>query len=142
MDEGAHAIAFAAGFFDDAPDLRAVGVGDFRAGGVARQVGDEGPGETGVVGSYWTRTNNPEIDVVIADTSPVAASIYAVGSIKWRSGSPFDNRDLSDLITHRGQLPGASVDTPLIVVPRSGCTVPAGPRLRIIEPDELVAAWA
>ena len=99
-------------------------------------------GETGVVGSYWTRTNNPEIDVVIADTSPVAASIYAVGSIKWRSGSPFDNRDLSDLITHRGQLPGASVDTPLIVVPRSGCTVPAGPRLRIIEPDELVAAWA
>ncbi|WP_223881289.1 DUF234 domain-containing protein [Nesterenkonia ebinurensis] len=29
-------------------------------------------GTPGVVGGYWTRTNNPEIDLVVGDKEPVA----------------------------------------------------------------------
>jgi uncharacterized protein len=77
----------------------------------------------GVVGAYWTRTNDPEIDIVIADRQPVAKRILGVGSIKWLEEAPFGRRDLARLLVHRSQLPGASAETPLIVVTRSGCEV-------------------
>lgn len=77
----------------------------------------------GVVGGYWTRTNDPEIDVVVADRGPVAQHIAAVGSIKWLENAPFDRHDLSRLLLHRAQLPGAGDDTPLLVLSRSGCEV-------------------
>lgn len=32
----------------------------------------------GIVGGYWTRTNNPEIDIVLGDRSPVAGHIIAL----------------------------------------------------------------
>jgi AAA+ ATPase superfamily predicted ATPase len=98
-------------------------------------------GEEGVIGGYWVRTNTPEIDIVIADKGPVARAIYAVGSIKWKASSPFDGHDLGDLIAHRGQLPGATVTTPLVVVTRSGSTASPVPQVRIIEPSELLDAW-
>ena len=77
----------------------------------------------GVVGAYWTRTNDPEIDIVIADRQPVAKRILGVGSIKWLEEAPFGRRDLARLLVHRSQLPGAGAETPLIVVARSGCEV-------------------
>ena len=79
-------------------------------------------GIPGVVGSYWTRTNNPEIDIVVADKEPVAGQVFALGSVKWLENSPFDAHDLGELQSHRLQLPGASADTPFIVVSRSGVT--------------------
>ncbi|KGM14424.1 ATP-binding protein [Cellulomonas bogoriensis] len=93
----------------------------------------------GMVGGYWTRSNDPEVDVVIADRSPVADQVRAVGSIKWLERQRFDRRDLSRLLTHRSQVPGADEDTPLVVVSRSGCDVPDVP---CIGPDELIRAWA
>lgn len=82
-----------------------------------------GDGPSGVVGGYWTRTNNPEIDIVVADRAPVAKEIIAVGSLKWLENAPFDAHDLGRLHAHRLQLPGATPDTPLLAVSRSGCTV-------------------
>ena len=106
------------------------------------EVGPCGPdGEARVIGGYWVRTNTPEIDIVTADKGSVARAIYAVGSIKGKATSPFDGHDLGDLIAHRGQLPGATVTTPLIVVTRSGSTASPVPQLRIIEPGELLNAW-
>jgi AAA+ ATPase superfamily predicted ATPase len=95
-------------------------------------------GTEGIVGGYWTRTNNPEIDLVIADREPVADRIEAVGSIKWLENQPFDHRDLAELITHRGQLPGASADTPLLVVSRSGSTVTGA---TVLGPQQLLDGW-
>ena len=92
----------------------------------------------GVVGGYWTRTNDPEIDIVIADRQPVAKAILAVGSIKWLERTPLGRRDLAELIVHRAQLPGATDDTPLIVVARSGCEVDG---VTAFGPDELLNAW-
>ena len=98
----------------------------------------EGPLGAGVVGGYWTRTNDPEIDIVVADRQPVAKRILGVGSIKWLERSPFGRRDLAQLIVHRSQLPGATDKTPLIVVARSGCEVDG---VTAFGPDELLNAW-
>lgn len=95
-------------------------------------------GTPGVVGGYWTRTNDPEIDLVVADRAPVAKHVIAVGSIKWLENAPFDSRDLGALHTHRVQLPGAAPDAPLIAVSRSGCTVDDVVHLG---PDDLIAAY-
>jgi uncharacterized protein len=103
-----------------------------------RLADDRLPPGTDVVGSYWTRNNDPEIDVVGADRSPVARRITAVGSIKWHDEAPFDARDLARLAHHRDRLPGADSDTPLIAVSRTGCSV-AG--LPVLTPAELISAW-
>lgn len=95
-------------------------------------------GVPGVVGSYWTRTNDPEIDIVVADRAPVARDVLAVGSIKWLEHAPFDSYDLNRLLGYRTQLPGATPDTPLVALSRSGCEV-AG--VTGYDPSELLSAW-
>jgi AAA+ ATPase superfamily predicted ATPase len=106
--------------------------------GVER-MGAAGPaGAAGVVGGYWTRSNDPEIDLVIADRSPTATAVNAVGSIKWLESAPFDAHDLGRLIAHRSQLPGATADTPLVAVSRSGFAVEGVVR---VTPEDLLAAW-
>lgn len=103
------------------------------------RMGPAGPaGPTGVVGGYWTRSNNPEIDLVVADRSPVAKVVTAVGSIKWLENAPFDSQDVSQLIAHRAQLPGATDDTPLVAVSRSGFAVDDVIR---VTPEDILSAW-
>jgi uncharacterized protein len=94
---------------------------------------------THAIGGYWTRTNDPEIDIVGADRSPIAKKITLVGSIKWLEKKPFDNRDLARLITHRTQLPGATDATPLLAITRNGCTADG---VRTLTPEELLDAWS
>jgi uncharacterized protein len=96
------------------------------------------PAGTEAVGSYWTRSNDPEIDIVGADRSPVAGRITTVGSLKWHDEAPFDARDLARLARHRDLLPGATADTTLLAVSRTGCTVTGLP---VITPEELITAW-
>jgi AAA+ ATPase superfamily predicted ATPase len=103
-----------------------------------RLADDHLPDGTQVVGSYWTRSNDPEIDIVGADRSPVARRITTVGSIKWHNEAPFDVHDLARLTHHRDRLPGADPDTPLIAISRTGGEV-AG--LTVLSPDELITAW-
>jgi uncharacterized protein len=103
-----------------------------------RRLPESLPEGTGAVGGYWTRTNNPEIDLVGADREPVAKRISMVGSIKWRENRGFDDRDLSELIVHRSKLPGADDTTPLIGVTRSEATPGA---VRTLRPSDLITAW-
>ncbi|HEY9438721.1 MAG TPA: DUF234 domain-containing protein [Streptomyces sp.] len=104
-----------------------------------RLADDRLPEGTNVVGGYWTRSNDPEIDIIGADRSPVAKKITLAGSIKWLENKPFDHRDLARLLVHRSQLPGADDDTPLLAVTRSGCTAQGIPTLT---PEDLLGAWA
>lgn len=99
---------------------------------------DGEPGAAPVVGSYWTRTNDPEIDVVLADQQPVAQRVLGVGSIKWLETAPFGADDLGALLRHRAQLPGADDTTAALVVSRSGCTVDG---VRVYGPEDLLDAW-
>lgn len=96
------------------------------------------PQGTDVVGSYWTRTNDPEIDLVGADRAPTAHRITALGSIKWQEKRPFDGHDLARLHVHRSRMPGADETTPLLAVSRSGVRA-AG--VTAIGPADLLAAW-
>lgn len=100
---------------------------------------DRLPPDTNVVGGYWTRTNDPEIDLVGADRSPVAGKITMVGSIKWLENKAFDARDLARLVSHRSQLPGATDTTPLVAVARNGCSVQG---IQTFTPEDLLAAWS
>lgn len=71
-----------------------------------------------MVGAWWPRSFNPEIDIVGADRSPVAREIHYVGSIKWL-GSPFDRH--AELIRGGQRVPGAEKSGPgLVVVSRPG----------------------
>jgi hypothetical protein len=103
-----------------------------------RRIGDQLPGEPTVVGGYWTRTNDPEVDLIGADREPVAKRIAFVGSVKWREDHPFDESDLAALIAHRPQVPGAADDTPLVAVSRCGVTVNSPVALG---PGDLITAW-
>lgn len=96
------------------------------------------PEETAVVGGYWTRTNDPEIDLVGADRAPVAKRITFVGSVKWLENGPFDAHDLSRLLVHRSRLPGADDATELLAVSRSGRGVEG---IRVLAPEDLLTAW-
>ena len=103
-----------------------------------RRLPDVLPDGTSAIGAYWTRTNDPEIDIVGADREPGAKQLTCVGSVKWLENRPFDAHDLARLIVHRSRLPGADDSTPLVAVSRGGSTVdgviPFGP-------DDLLAAW-
>jgi hypothetical protein len=92
----------------------------------------------GMIGGYWTRTNDVEVDLVGVDRWPDARRVMVTGSVKWREQAPFDRRDLAELARHRARVPGAA-DAALIAVSRAGCT--AADVDRAYGPAELVAAW-
>jgi AAA+ ATPase superfamily predicted ATPase len=96
------------------------------------------PEGTDAVGGYWTRSNDPEIDIVGADRAPIARKITVVGSIKWLENKPLDGHDLTRLIIHRSQLPGADDTTPLLAVSRTATTTTG---VTFLGPDDLLAAW-
>ena len=103
-----------------------------------RRVSDQLPGEPQAIGGYWTRTNDPEIDLVGADREPVAQRISFGSAIKWRDHHPFDERDLAELIAHRSKMPGADESTPLLAVARGTVAVESP---KALGPDDLLAAW-
>jgi hypothetical protein len=96
------------------------------------------PEGTAVVGGYWTRTNDPEIDLVGADRGPVAKRITFVGSIKWQESRPFDSHDLARLLVHRSRLPGADDQVELVAVSRSGSATGG---VRCLTAEDLLVAY-
>ncbi|GII80656.1 ArsR family transcriptional regulator [Sphaerisporangium rufum] len=103
---------------------------------LARRLPDERLPAAEAIGSYWTRSNDIEIDIVGADRAPIAKELRFVGSIKWLE-SPFDEHDLQRLIHHRAALTDRAL--PLVVVSRSGATCHG--HAALYGPEELVAAW-
>lgn len=101
--------------------------------------------DVGAVGGWWwNRRFDPEIDLVGADTAPVARSIFFVGSVKWRAG-PVDARDVTALRRAKPSVPGIDLERcGYIVASLSG-------REEHTDPDsadvwwgarEVVSAWA
>jgi len=60
---------------------------------LARLLPAQGIQAAPVVGGYWTRSNDVEIDIVGADRGPVAKKLLFLGSVKWLETSAFDSRD-------------------------------------------------
>lgn len=96
----------------------------------------------GYVGSYWTRTNDPEIDLIGADRRRSPAAVAFAGSIKWRDTAAFESGDLEHLITKSALVPGVGPSTPLIAVSRSGIERSARKLSLAIAPSDLVPLTA
>jgi AAA+ ATPase superfamily predicted ATPase len=105
--------------------------------GLSRILPDEKLPDAPVVGSYWTRTNDIEIDIVGADRQPVAREYRFLGSIKWLENSPFDDHDRAALTRHWAALTDQPV--PLIAVSRSGTSTTSLDA--VYGPEDIIAAW-
>ncbi|MFI6936921.1 ATP-binding protein [Streptomyces sp. NPDC050287] len=92
---------------------------------------------TPVIGGYWTRGNDVEIDLVCADRQPVANQLLFLGSIKWLENSSFDSHDLAALQKHRAAITDGPV--PLVAVSRNG--VSCSGLQATYSPEELIGAW-
>jgi uncharacterized protein len=90
-----------------------------------------------VVGGYWTRSNDVEIDLVGADQEPVAKQLLFLGSVKWLETGQFDDHDLVALQRHRSRITPDPV--PLIVVSRSGASATHADA--VFTPADLIKAW-
>ncbi|WP_433363984.1 hypothetical protein ACQPZX_33165 [Actinoplanes sp. CA-142083] len=97
--------------------------------------------EAQVVGGWWNRQFNPEIDLVGADRAPVASRIHFCGSVKWLS-TPFDGHDLHQLRDGARQVPGFdAAATGLLAVSRSSADIPADAADVVWGAGDVVAAW-
>lgn len=95
------------------------------------------PGAT-YVGSYWTRTNDPEVDLIGGDRRESPARVAFAGSIKWRDKGAFDSGDLERLIRQSALVPGVEPTTPLITVSRAGVDRSARKLTLAVSASELV----
>ncbi|MEV6910070.1 ATP-binding protein [Amycolatopsis sp. NPDC051071] len=109
--------------------------------GLARLLPDDRLPGAEVVGGWWNRQNNPEIDLVGADRDhPAATHIAFTGSIKWLETEPFGRRELESLLAGSMSVPGRDYTTPLVAVSRSGFEEGL-PLAATFGPDDLIGAW-
>lgn len=112
--------------------------------GLRRLLPLEGLGDAAAVGSYWTRSQNLEVDLVGADDPRPPTRVRFLGSVKWRDQEPFGAQDLTPLLLARERVPGASGATSLVGVSSAGFH-PDRFDTNLLDarlgPDELVAAW-
>jgi hypothetical protein len=95
--------------------------------------------EVAAVGGWWNRQHNPEIDIVAKSDARTAAISYA-GSIKWHETRGFGRREYADLVRDIRYVPGASDQTPLLAVTRTGTADDAVP-IRCLGPGDILGAW-
>ena len=108
---------------------------------IERILPDERFGDANFVSAYWTRTNNPEVDLVghAEDRRPKNAAF--LGSIKWRDTAPFSRQDAAALAATRTRVPLTDDATLLVGVSRNGFSPNA--RLDIeLGPEQLLNAWS
>ncbi len=96
--------------------------------------------QTGAIGSWWNRQNNPQIDVVGADRMPLTKRIDFIGSIKWYEEKPFGTREYNQLARDAIEVPGVTHDTPLVAVSRSGFADNVS-LAATWAPEDLLRAW-
>ena len=107
---------------------------------IERMLPDQLFGNARFVGSYWTRDNRTEIDLVGGFDEEGSDAIDFVGSIKWKESGAFDRADFATLAAHRTDVPGASSHTRLVGISRSGFSTDG---LDVaIGPDELIGVWS
>jgi len=104
---------------------------------LARLLPAQGIAAAPVIGGYWTRSNDVEIDIVGADREPVARRVLFLGSVKWLETGQFDEHDLVALQRQRDRITADPV--PLIAVSRAGASTRHADA--VFTPDDLIDAW-
>jgi hypothetical protein len=98
--------------------------------------------EAVAVGGWWTRTFETSIDIIGADRSPGARTVFYAGSILWLS-RPFDDRDLGALRRAAPFVPGFDpASAGLVAVSLRGFSATTAARLAVCwGPEEVIAAY-
>jgi hypothetical protein len=104
---------------------------------LARLLPAQGVPTAAAIGSYWTRSNDVEIDIVGADRQPVARQLLFLGSVKWLETAQFDDHDLVALQRQRDRVSPEPV--PLIAVSRPGAATNRADAVFV--PEDLLTAW-
>ncbi len=108
--------------------------------GIERMLPDERLPGASFVSAYWTRRNDPEVDLVGHDDRRRPTSATFIGSIKWRESSPFSRGEAAQLAGVRPKVPLTSEATLLVGVSR--CGFAAGVQLDVkLGPEDLLSAW-
>lgn len=98
----------------------------------------EALGGARVVGSYWTRNNSVQVDLV-GGPDPDPGEVAFIGSVKWRENAAFGRDDARRLASQRGDVPGASA-AKLVGVSRRGFAKDTDLLDVKLTPDELLAS--
>lgn len=112
---------------------------------IERMLPDPRFGPALFVGGYWTRSNDPEIDLVGAaverptTTTRRRYPIDFIGSIKWRRKGRFGRSDHAALVGQQVRVPGAG-QARLVGVSRNGFE-PGGLLDVELDPTDLLDAW-
>jgi AAA+ ATPase superfamily predicted ATPase len=107
---------------------------------IERMLPDERFAGANFLSSYWTRTNDPEVDLVGHDDDRRPTRVEFIGSIKWRETAPFSRDDSARLAAVSTRVPLTSDGTLLVGVSRSGFSPKA--KLDVeLGPRELIEAW-
>lgn len=95
-----------------------------------------------MVGGWWNRTFDPEIDLIGGDRAPVAKRLFFAGSVKWL-GTHFDNHDLAALLRAAAQVPGFTAGKAgLVGVSLSGVRLNDDQTLDLVwGPRDVIDAW-
>ncbi|MFI6295364.1 ATP-binding protein [Nonomuraea sp. NPDC050790] len=99
--------------------------------------------EAEVVGGWWNRRFDPEVDLVGADRAPVAGRILFAGSIKWLN-TPFDAHDLATVRRSVAQVPGHDpAATALVVASLTGLAPDVEARSvdLVWSPGDVIDSW-
>lgn len=109
---------------------------------IERLLPDPRMGDARRLGSYWTRTNDVEVDVVGVSGDEKAKRIELVGSVKWRQRELFSSPDVGRLLAQASLVPGTGPFTLAIGVSRTGFSKEAKDLLHAtLEPEDLLNAW-
>lgn len=99
-------------------------------------------GESSVFGSYWTRSNDVELDLVGVANSDRPKRVELIGSIKWRQREVFSKADLNRLMATSAKVPGTDSSTHLVAVSRSSFSKDAQKALHAsLDAADLLKAW-
>jgi hypothetical protein len=123
------------------PDFRGRAIEPIMRSAVERLLPDPRLPGGDYVGSYWTRTNDPEVDLIGADRPEAPARVAFAGSIKWRERGAFDSSDLERLMATSSRVPGVAPETPLVAVSRAGIERSARKLTVGFSPADLLAAY-
>jgi len=103
---------------------------------------DDRFGSAHAVGGFWTRDHRVEVDLVGTDRGePPVEAVAFIGSIKWRQRKPATGTDVAELIRSGSHIAGVTLDTPLVLVSRSGISDVKAHLAAGLAPDELLASF-
>ncbi len=94
------------------------------------------------VGGYWTRQNEPEIDLIGGDQEDPPAKIGFIGSIKWREDHrPFGWHEINEVRAKAAAVAGVTESTPLVGVSRSSFGPGHEELAMALTADDIINAW-